>query len=130
MYKHSSKTWKNIFKDNSKLLRTRAVQWRKENTVTRVHRPTRLDRARSLGYKAKQGTIVVRIKVGRGGMRRERPKAGRRQKHSGVVKMKADLNINFFSSSWVGCNSQSLVNNRLIYIWRTSFSDGDALVIF
>ena len=117
MYKHSSKTWKNIFKDNSKLLRTRVVQWRKENTLTRVHRPTRLDRARSLGYKAKQGTIVVRIKVGRGGMRRERPKAGRRQKHSGVVKMKADLNMQQIAENRVGRKYPNLhvLNSYFVY---------------
>ena len=93
MYKHSSTTWKNIYKDNYKQIRERVVEWRKQNTITRLERPTRLDRARTLGYKAKQGIVVVRIKVGRGGMRRPRPKAGRRQKHAGVVKMKAKINM-------------------------------------
>ena len=52
MYKHSSTTWKNIYKDNYKQIRERVVEWRKQNTITRLERPTRLDRARTLGYKA------------------------------------------------------------------------------
>ncbi len=61
MYKHSSITWKNIYKDNYKQIRERVVEWRKQNTITRLERPTRIDRARTLGYKAKQGIIIVRI---------------------------------------------------------------------
>ncbi len=37
--------------------------------------------------------MVVRVKVSRGGMRRPRPKSGRRSKHLGVVKMKANVNV-------------------------------------
>ena len=41
--------------------------------------------------KAKQGVAVVRIKVSRGGMRRERPRAGRRPKHLGVLRIKSSV---------------------------------------
>ncbi|MGD6808137.1 MAG: 50S ribosomal protein L15e [Candidatus Bathyarchaeia archaeon] len=70
------------------LMRQRLVQWRKEPTVTRIEHPTRLDRARKLGYKAKQGFVVVRTSVRRGGLRKIRPKAGRRPKRMGVAKFK------------------------------------------
>ena len=56
------------------LRQERLVAWRREPAVVRVERPTRLDRARSLGYKAKQGIIVVRAKVRRGGRRKTRRK--------------------------------------------------------
>ncbi len=69
-------------------LKLRAVSWRKGPTVVRLDRPSRLGRARSLGYKAKQGIVVVRIKLSRGGMRQKRPKSGRRPKHMGVLKIK------------------------------------------
>ena len=117
MYKHSSTTWKNIYKDNYKQIRDRAVEWRKQNTITRLERPTRLDRARTLGYKAKQGIIVVRIKVGRGGMRRPRPKAGRRQKHAGVVKMKANINMKQTSEKRVSRKYPNLhvLNSYFVY---------------
>ena len=44
--------WVKMWKTNSAELRRRAVVWRKENAVTRVNRPSRLERARRLGYKA------------------------------------------------------------------------------
>ena len=62
------------------LMRTRLITWRQEGAVTRIERPTRLDRARGLGYKAKPGYIVVRARVRRGGRRKPWPRAGRRSK--------------------------------------------------
>ncbi|GAJ20074.1 unnamed protein product, partial [marine sediment metagenome] len=41
-------------------------------------RPTRIDRARSLGYKAKQGYLVIRQRVIRGGHKRPKIRSGRR----------------------------------------------------
>ncbi len=70
-----------------KLRQSRLIGWRREPAVVRIERPTRLDRARSLGYKAKQGIIVVRAKVRRGGRRKTRPKHGRRPKRMGVHKI-------------------------------------------
>tara|TARA_Y100001960_G_scaffold323358_1_gene401658 strand:+ start:1069 stop:1494 length:426 start_codon:yes stop_codon:yes gene_type:complete len=79
-----------MWKENSAELRERAIAWRKEDAVTRIERPSRLLRARRLGYKAKQGIIVIRMRVGTGGMRRQRPRGGRRPKHLGVTRIKAD----------------------------------------
>jgi large subunit ribosomal protein L15e len=56
--------------------------------VNRVERPLRLDRARKLGYKAKQGFIIARVKVRRGNLRKLRPVSGRRPKRMGVKKFK------------------------------------------
>lgn len=64
---------------------------RKEPAMLRLERPTRLDRARALGYKAKEGVFVVRARVSRGGMRKKRPTSGRRPKHMGVLKIKSDV---------------------------------------
>ena len=55
--------------------------------------PSRLLRARRLGYKAKQGIVVIRMRVGTGGMRRQRPRGGRRPKHLGVTRIKQDDNM-------------------------------------
>ena len=74
-------------------LRQRAVVWRNQNAVTRVEKPSRIARARRLGYKAKQGIIVIRMRVGTGGMRKQRPRSGRRPKHLGVTKIKADVSM-------------------------------------
>ena len=85
--------WYKMWKENSAVLRERAITWRKENAVTRIERPSRLLRAKRLGYKAKQGIIVIRMRVGTGGMRRQRPRGGRRPKHLGVTRIKADDNM-------------------------------------
>jgi len=78
-------------------MRKRLIEWRRGPTVVRVERPTRLDRARALGYKAKQGFILVRVKVRRGSMRRPRPKMGRRQKRMGYTKLTARKNLQFIA---------------------------------
>ena len=85
--------WAKLWRANAPELRQRAVQWRRENAATRVERPSRIERARRLGYKAKQGIIVVRMRVGTGGMRKQRPRGGRRPKHLGVTKIKADVDM-------------------------------------
>jgi len=88
MYTYVAGTWRKMWKEHSDELKAKAIEWRKQPTMIRIERPSNIDRARRLGYKAKQGFIVVRIKVGRGGMRKQRPKAGRRPKHLGVVRIK------------------------------------------
>jgi len=85
--------WVKMWRENSPVLREKAVIWRKQNALTRIDRPSRITRARRLGYKAKQGIIVVRMRVGAGGMRKQRPTGGRRPKHLGVTRIKADVSM-------------------------------------
>ena len=85
--------WLKMLKENPMELRQRAVIWRNQNAVTRVEKPSRIARARRLGYKAKQGIIVIRMRVGTGGLRKQRPRGGRRPKHLGVTKIKADVSM-------------------------------------
>jgi large subunit ribosomal protein L15e len=87
------KVWLKLWKENAPELRDRVVSWRKQNAVTRIEKPSRILRARRLGYKAKQGIIVVRMRVGTGGMRKKRPTGGRRPKHLGVTRIKAAVNM-------------------------------------
>jgi len=87
MYRHLREAWKRP--DDSyvgEVMKSRAILWRKQPSIVRVEKPTRLDRARSLGYKAKKGFVVVRTRVRRGGRRKIRPVLGRRQKRMGVKK--------------------------------------------
>lgn len=69
LYHYLQSAWK---KPSSDLLRERMIEWRRGAAATVVAKPTRLDRARSLGYKAKKGFVVVRIRLLRGGRKRER----------------------------------------------------------
>jgi len=87
LYKHIGNLWKKQGETLIKLNRTRQIQWRREPVTIKVERPTRLDRARSLGYKAKSGIIVVRQRVNRGGRKRPDIKGGRRSKHARQVKI-------------------------------------------
>jgi len=70
-------------KDNwEKGMKQRMLAWRDEPSTIRIERPTRLDRARALGYKPKQGIILIRQRVERGGRMRPKLTGGRRSKHS------------------------------------------------
>jgi large subunit ribosomal protein L15e len=104
------------------LMRQRLIQWRKEHTVSRLEHPTRLDRARKLGYKAKQGFVMARVRVRRGGSRKPRPRSGRRPKRMGVSKFKPAKslrliaeeraarkfpNLEVLNSYWVGEDGRS-----------------------
>ena len=83
-YGYVRDAWKNPDETYVHELRWERLQsWRKEGSVTRVRRPTRIDRARALGYKAKQGIVVARVKVRRGGMRKPRYIRGRRTQRMG-----------------------------------------------
>ena len=93
MVSPQDKVWFRLWKENSPELRSRVILWRKQDAVTRIEKPSRILRARRLGYKAKQGIIVVRMRVGTGGMRRKRPTGGRRPKHLGVTRIKAAVNM-------------------------------------
>jgi len=56
------------------LLRVRCWEYRQLSVVHRASRPSRPDKARRLGYKAKQGYVIYRIRVRRGGRKRPAPK--------------------------------------------------------
>jgi len=56
MYAYIRDAWKKPGESYVDELQWSRMQiWRREPTVTRVEHPTRLDRARALGYRAKQG---------------------------------------------------------------------------
>jgi large subunit ribosomal protein L15e len=79
MYAYVREAWKKPSDSMVKDLQWHRMQnWRREGSVVRVERPTRIDRARNLGYKAKQGIAVVRVKIRRGGRRKSRYVRARR----------------------------------------------------
>lgn len=77
LYHYLRKAWK---KPDKKKLREVMTEWRKEPVIKKIEKPTRLDRARALGYKAKKGFIIVRTRIIRGGRKRPKPNKGRRTK--------------------------------------------------
>ena len=77
LYHALREAWK---KPDPVKLRELMIEWRKSNSVEKLEKPTRLDRAHSLGYKAKKGFVVARVRIKRGGHKRPRPNKGRRSK--------------------------------------------------
>lgn len=80
MYEHIREAWKKPKERLPQLWKERLIKWRKDPTMKRIERPTRIDRARNLGYKSKQGFSVIRIKVRKGKRRKPKPAGGRRSK--------------------------------------------------
>lgn len=90
--KYVRKLWEQPKENLGDLWKERLIQWRKEPVSLRIEHPTRPDRARSLGYRAKPGFVVVRQRVDRGGHERPHDMGGRRPKHS---KKRLDLNFSY-----------------------------------
>lgn len=99
-YKYVADAWKKPGETYVNDLRWERMQvWRKQGSVTRVERPTRIDRARSLGYKAKQGIVVARVRVRRGGLRKSRYIRGRRTQRMGKNKITGGMSIQRIAES-------------------------------
>ncbi len=94
-YKYIAQSWKKPKTGLGDLWKKRMVEWRKENSITKIERPTRLDRARSLGYRAKRGFVLARVRLDRGGRKRTKMMSGRRSKTQRRMKI---LGMNY---QWV-----------------------------
>ncbi len=84
VYHYIGKAWKH---PNKEMLKTKKIEWRASDAAVVVEKPLRLDKARMLGYKAKKGFVVVRIRVKRGGRQRPRHKHGRKSRKQHVMKI-------------------------------------------
>jgi len=93
MYDYVGEQWKKPDTSFKSPQQQRLILWRKEKNFHRVEKPLRIDRARSLGYKAKQGYIVVRAKVRRGSLRKHHIRGGRRPAAKGIKKITAAKSI-------------------------------------
>jgi large subunit ribosomal protein L15e len=122
MYSYIRDAWKNPYKGYVKELNyERRIVWRKEENFLRIEKPTRLDRARALGFKAKQGYVVVRARVRKGSFQKRQIKKGRRAKRRGINQItvgkslqrmaeertaKRYPNLEVLNSYWVGADGQ------------------------
>ena len=86
--KHMQATW-NRPKAGipAKARRERMAGWRREGVFQRIQRPTRIDAARRVGYKAKQGIVMVRTRVRRGGLRKSKIHMKRKPSNAGIKKI-------------------------------------------
>ena len=84
LYHHLRQAWK---KPDEKRLRELMINWRAGQSITKLERPTRIDKARMLGYKAKKGFVIYRVTLQRGGRAKARPRVKRRSKRFSVKKI-------------------------------------------
>ncbi len=86
-YKYIQETMQKQYAQRDENYKQRLIAMRREPVVTRLEKPTNLARARTLGYKAKQGFVVARVRVARGSGMQTRPNKGRKPKRMGVNKL-------------------------------------------
>jgi large subunit ribosomal protein L15e len=98
-------------------MRQFVFKWRREPAILRVEKPTRIDRAKRLGYKAKQGFVVVRARIRRSGARKKRPSSGRRQKAMGVTKIKWSKSLQQIVEGRVAKKYPNMEVLNSYYLW-------------
>eukprot|EP00549_Striatella_unipunctata_P013179 CAMPEP_0118692066 /NCGR_PEP_ID=MMETSP0800-20121206/11051_1 /TAXON_ID=210618 ORGANISM="Striatella unipunctata, Strain CCMP2910" /NCGR_SAMPLE_ID=MMETSP0800 /ASSEMBLY_ACC=CAM_ASM_000638 /LENGTH=205 /DNA_ID=CAMNT_0006589959 /DNA_START=46 /DNA_END=663 /DNA_ORIENTATION=- len=104
-YKYMEELWRHKQSDSIRFLnRVRAWEYRQRNKMVRCNRPLRTDKAHRLGYKAKQGYVVVRCGVRRGGRKRQnhRGMVWGKPKHQGISQLKFERNLQSVAEEKVG----------------------------
>ncbi|KAL9605866.1 MAG: hypothetical protein Q9179_000930 [Wetmoreana sp. 5 TL-2023] len=100
------------------LLRVRCWELRQLNVIHRASRPSRPDKARRLGYKAKQGYVIYRVRVRRGGRKRPVPKGATYGKptNQGVNQLKYQRSLKSTAEERVGrrCANLRVLNSYWI----------------
>ena len=95
--------------------RMRTWQLRQLPAVHRAVRPTRPERARRLGFRAKQGFVVYRVRVRRGNRKKQVPKGITygKPKHQGVNEIKPTRKLQSVAEERVGrrCGGLRVLNS-------------------
>lgn len=81
LYKYINKLHEERSKEYNNLVKARLILWRKETTPLKIDHPTDISSARRLGYKAKTGFVLVRVRIPRGQKQRPSIRHGRRSAH-------------------------------------------------
>lgn len=115
-YRYIQETMQKNYKERDTVYKNRIIAWRREPIFNKVEHPTNLTRARRLGFKAKQGYIVVRTRIRKGRRKRRKPMGGRKPRHAymfvqpqlshqGMAEQRinrAYKNMEVLNSYWVG----------------------------
>jgi len=115
-YKYIEKTLQAQYKERDPRYKAKLIAWRKGPVMEKVDKPTNLTRARRLGYKAKQGYILVRIRIDKGRRTRRKPSGGRKpksnyrfvqpgQSHQVIAEQRVNRkyrNMEVLNSYWIG----------------------------
>ena len=115
-YKYVEELWKKKQSEVMRFLfRMRCWEYRQLPAIHRCPRPTRPDKARRLGYKAKQGFVIYRVRVRRGNRKRQNPKGtvyGKPGQH-GINTLKWSRNLRSLAESRIGarCGNLRVLNS-------------------
>merc|ERR1712188_134010 len=110
-YKYIEELWRKKKSDVlSYLLRVRCWEYRQLPSIVRLVKPTRIDKARRMGYKAKQGFVIYRVRVRRGNRKNPVPKGivHRKPSNQGVTHIKPRRNLRVIAEGRVGRKIGSL----------------------
>ncbi|EKX73153.1 60S ribosomal protein L15, putative [Theileria equi strain WA] len=117
VYSYLEELWRKKQSDVMRtLLRIRTWEYRQLKAVHRVSRPTRPDKARRLGYKAKQGFVIYRVRVRRGDRKKNVANGIVYGKpvHQGIHKQKSKRNLRSVAEERVGrriCGGLRVLNS-------------------
>jgi len=115
-YKYIQEIWRKKQSDVVRFLfRIRCWQYRQLTSIHRVPRPSRPEKARRLGYRAKQGYVIYRIRIRRGGRKRPVVKGqtyGKPKGH-GVNQLKNERSLQAIAEQRVGrkCGALRVLNS-------------------
>lgn len=104
-YKYVNELWRKKQSDVMRfLLRVRAWEYRQLPKLWRCPRPSRPEKAHRLGYKAKQGFVIYRVAVRRGGRKRPNSKGivYGKPKNQGINQLKFVRNLRSVAEERVG----------------------------
>jgi large subunit ribosomal protein L15e len=97
------------------ILRIRCWEYRQLAAVHRAGKPSRPDKAHRLGYKAKQGYVIYRVRVRRGNRKREVYKGQTfgKPRNAGVNQLKHTMSMRLRAEQKVGkaCPSLRVLNS-------------------
>ncbi len=115
-YKYMTESFIKEYKERPQVYKQRLVAWRRDAPIVRVMKPLNIARARTLGYKAKKGYVIVRVRIPKGLRKVPAPSRGRKPSHSGrffsaqlsdqaIAEQRANAkykNLEVLNSYWVG----------------------------
>ena len=120
-YKYLEELWRKKQSEVIRfIMRVRTWEYRQMSVIHKCTRPSRPEKARRVGYKAKQGYVIYRIRIRRGGRKRNCPKGtiyGKPRNSGRITKIKAERthknvaeervarkcsNLRVLNSYWVG----------------------------
>merc|ERR1719163_910669 len=115
-YKYLQELWRKKKSDVMRfVMRVRCWEYRQLPVVHRASKPSRLDKARACGYKAKQGYSVYRVRIRRGGRKRAVGKGIVYGKpvHGGIRKLKKARSHRSVAEEKIGrrCSNMRVLNS-------------------